>query len=857
MAAITVEQRLFERLRQAYAEKFGSSPSLLIPALNQVVQGRDEVASDLISSRTVRSFFNATQAVKMKEKNLNYLCRVLLDCSSYQEALRQNETSEKKDQENLDSTEDWYPCYQQYIRRKCGTMKVLNMAHPVELDSIYATVNILEKIKGRKHKTIAELLSDLSQEDKSFNCFNSGLSDRRVMALDAVRRYRKLLIWGHPGAGKTTFLKHLAIHPEQELAEPVIPVFISLKNFSESKSKLSLTKTITKEFSTCIQDPIQLVQSLLQEGKCLILLDGLDEIVESKVSKVYRAIDRFLEKYPHNRFVMTCRLGASEYVFKDFTEVGIAAFDGDQVSRFVKGWFEIRQEPELAERFLTKLEEDRSVKELVSNPLLLTMLCLVFGDSYEFPRNRYWLHEEAVNILLRKWDASRRIERDSIYNNGLIRQREITLLGQIAYDGFSQEPQKFFWQRKELEELIRNFIQNIPGINPETLEFDSQAILKTIETKYGLLVEQAKDIYSFSHLSFQEYFTAQHIVENRTPEAMHTVIVRRIIDRQWRQVFLMISGRLANADEFLKMIFFQINLLVRPQVFQELLGWLDRVTRLHGVASSSWRAFYLATDQEFNLYTSHQVNYKTRADFILIQQLASHLREINHQECKLIQRSPMSDFALTLVDTYTKALHKIQEPDRTTHEISPLLSKELPVHEFSLTARLQEGILVDKEKGTITISKPKGKIVISKESLPVKSQSSINLQAEEAADLDYGQREQDIIETARSLQYNDLADELTFLKESFPSNAAPAWEWQEWAGKLKALMILYLDIGYDVKLSSEHLKILEDYFYANVLLLECMRGDSYSSKDLRNQMIDHLLLPHKRIPSELFTSRFV
>jgi transcriptional regulator with XRE-family HTH domain len=44
------------------------------------------------------------------------------------------------------------------IIEKCGFMRVLDMSQPLGLDDIYTTVNILEKITGRRRLEIAELL---------------------------------------------------------------------------------------------------------------------------------------------------------------------------------------------------------------------------------------------------------------------------------------------------------------------------------------------------------------------------------------------------------------------------------------------------------------------------------------------------------------------------------------------------------------------------------------------------------------------------------------------------------------------------------------------------------------------------
>lgn len=186
------------------------------------------------------------------------------------------------------------------------------------------------------------------------------------------------------------------------------------------------------------------------------------------------------------------------------------------------------------------------------------MLCLVFDDRYELPRNQYSLIHDAVEILLRKWDASRRIERSVTNKFNLPYQQKVNLMSKIAYESFLQEPHKILWQQRELEEIIGNYIENLPDFSNDISTVDSLAILKRIEANHGLLVKQAQDIYSFSHLSFQEYFVANYIVESRSYELLKEVVKQHLVNRQWREVFLIIAGRLANADDFLKFYLFKL-----------------------------------------------------------------------------------------------------------------------------------------------------------------------------------------------------------------------------------------------------------------------------------------------------------
>ncbi|MBD2357941.1 hypothetical protein H6G41_25570 [Tolypothrix sp. FACHB-123] len=80
MTAIIIAQKIWEKLKQAYIEKFGGSPKLLITELNNLYQDKTNSNKDVISDKTIRNFFNSSEPIKMQEKNLNFLCGVLLEC---------------------------------------------------------------------------------------------------------------------------------------------------------------------------------------------------------------------------------------------------------------------------------------------------------------------------------------------------------------------------------------------------------------------------------------------------------------------------------------------------------------------------------------------------------------------------------------------------------------------------------------------------------------------------------------------------------------------------------------------------------------------------------------------------------
>jgi len=437
MAGIPVDKEVFEELKAAYSEKFGASPTSLMNKLNRAYKEELENPGDnLIAERTLRGFFNSSSPPNTHEKNLNYLCYVLLNYRSYQEALRQIKDQVNVDIDKLDIEGDWLDPYWKHLEKKCNHMKILDMDKPINIDSIYVRFKILTNVQRRKQKTIENLLNDLGSENNlHFKRLSFYRNESQISALEAVRKYAKLMILGKPGAGKTTFLKYLAMHSYvldvEESIRKLVPIFIQLRELVDNGEKINLVDAIIHEFTNYLPNHEKTIRKFLEKGKCLILLDALDE-VEIKGREIYKEIDNLTSKFPDNHFVITRRHRGGDYVFKNFPEVEAADFDEEQIEKFVYNWFAVEtQNSNISRSFLEKLNKRKSAKELATNPLLLTILCLTFNDNYDFSRNRYALYADAVDSLLRRWDATRRIDRKKHFQ--LPRQRQIAMFSQIAY----------------------------------------------------------------------------------------------------------------------------------------------------------------------------------------------------------------------------------------------------------------------------------------------------------------------------------------------------------------------------------------------------------------------------------------
>ena len=466
----------------------------------------------------------------------------------------------------------------QLIENKCASMKILDMNNPVEIQQIFTEVKIRKQIYSNRRVDI-----DVLNNEKNNNSPQSEkyLVRDKISGLDVVKQYQRLMILGKPGAGKTTFLKHIALLSQRQSDDELsyVPVFVVLKDFCAQEQEQELKDYVFSEFKRWKVDNNNL-EILIEKGKFIFLLDGLDEVQDSKVSYVFRQIKVLSQFFPKNRFIVTCRLAAQaqDYKFENFTEVEICDFNNDQVNAFVENWFAEKGKPEKAKNFMSRILKEPKIHELSTSPLLLTLLCIVFEDSGGFPLNRAELYEEGIDVLLSKWDANRDIYRRQIYE-GLSRQKKEDLLSYIAFNSF--EKNEYFFKQKSIENEIREYVYNLPRSikSSKNIDVDCRDILRSIEAQHGLIIGVAKGVYSFSHLTFHEYFASKKIVKSVDPDEQKKILsalIEHLYEPRWREIFLLVSCMLPKADYFVKLIKRKNDSLVIDEKIKDFFLWLKR-----------------------------------------------------------------------------------------------------------------------------------------------------------------------------------------------------------------------------------------------------------------------------------------
>ena len=495
---------------------------------------------------------------------------------------------------------------QDKIQNQCGTLQLLDISHPVKIDDIYIDVKTLEEIPSQQWLE----LSDLQHfTPKEFDRFRLNASQTRIAGMEAVGTYSKLRVLGKPGAGKTTFLQHLAIRCSQgSFAADRVPIFIALRDFADESrdvGELSLYDYIHEEFLTSGISDSSVVETLLQEGRMLLLLDGLDEVLHQERKAVVREIRRLSEKYQRNLFVVTCRTATQAANLKRFTDVEMAPFTQEQIAAFAQKWFTtltkttIPAGQQQADQFIRELDlaENMPLRRLAITPLFLHLACWVFHYQGRFPTKRSEFYKQCLDLLLSKWDETKGVERDEIYH-GFSLSQKLKLLSQIAIVTFEQGD--YFFGQEAIEQHISDYIRDLPNVATESeeLQLESESILKAIELQHGLLSERVQGIFSFSYQIFQEYFTARQIVASHNLQASDRSLeqlVTHMSEPRWREIFLLTAAMLRSADSLVQLMKQKIDAIVAEDAdLQQFLTWASYKSLSISPQPAATRVVYFA-----------------------------------------------------------------------------------------------------------------------------------------------------------------------------------------------------------------------------------------------------------------------
>jgi predicted NACHT family NTPase len=580
-------------------------------ALNLRFEGnKSKLAERLQMSRTTVTAFFKQEPVR--EAEFRRICQTLI--------LNWQEVSEVSAIASLELQTDWI----EEVRSRCcqkilyqhGKIQLLNQIE-IGVDELYVDVWLLNRSPRTFQVSESKML-------ESFDLRNDrlGLGDRikRNEGMVVAKENSKLLILGKPGSGKTTFLKHLAVDCSNGKFQPdLIPVLIELRRIRSTEWQLLST------IAELLETDQPKTQELLEQGKLLILLDGLDEVSTSNLRREVQAqVSQFSQepKYSNNRLILTCRTQIIEVIPSGFTLVEVADFNDQQVKSFVSNWFRSSGQTEAdidqqLQAFSEEIQKNSALKELTVTPVLLSLICLVLQDMGELPSQTAALYRKGIRLLLEKWNDRKDIPEWEIgkeaYRQLSMDQKE-ALLTEIAARKFENPENFVLFEQADLTQQIAQFLKL-------DNRRDAEAVLKAIEAQHGLLVERADELWSFSHLTFQEYFTAQWLTRLQNTDGL----AEKISSFRWQTVAHLAVKSFQPADRLVRLIKQSIDRSISPEGgLQDFLTFVQ--TRNESNESSYKSTATRALLFTLNYFLVRERSHSFNTNYALIQDLDPSLK---------------------------------------------------------------------------------------------------------------------------------------------------------------------------------------------------------------------------------------
>jgi formylglycine-generating enzyme required for sulfatase activity len=388
---------------------------------------------------------------------------------------------------------------------------------------------------------------------------------------DLLTTHHRLAIIGGPGCGKSTLLAYLSLALAGRVstgAQPFklpskdsipVPVLIPLRYYRQYRE-------------SCVPDPVHapdqacagtlrgfipwyinrysnrgfpedFFDRLLRGGGCLLMLDGLDEVVNQRErGQVREEVERLVhEQYPRNLVIVTAREAGyqKDAVFSDdFLRLDVQPLEDDQIAALCENWCKQLYPLEVAQRTrelviaiqdINRRTTQRQSDALVRSPLLTAMVISVKYHESELPRERARLYEAVVRVILQAQYLREDGTRDELVRQLGEWDEQLEWLSELALEmQRGGEAGAVISEERLLEILTR------------ILALDQvERFVQSVRLRGGLFEERA-EMFQFIHLSFQEFLAARRLAKRR--EKAYPILQKHLTDPWWREVFLLVYG---------------------------------------------------------------------------------------------------------------------------------------------------------------------------------------------------------------------------------------------------------------------------------------------------------------------------
>ncbi|WP_347911345.1 NACHT domain-containing protein [Pseudomonas grandcourensis] len=328
--------------------------------------------------------------------------------------------------------------------------------------------------------------------------------DGRVVSeaqfLELIEKNQRLVITGTAGSGKSTFCRSVFVDLVEK-PQGILPVFIELRNLN-AEVDCSLFNYVLRALQEFEPDLTKgQLEDLLKLGKVLLIFDGFDEINNDKRDGYEAELVALANKYRKIMILVSSRPDQRFDSWESFYQYDVLPLDKEKALGLVR---KLNYDEQVKSKFLSALEDDLYArhKSFAQNPLLLTMMLLTYEQIAEIPNKVHLFYEQAFLTLFNKHDSFKSLYKRKSWSALPLDDFKKVL---STFSVLSYADKKYSFSEEELLSYVK--------MSNEAFDvaYKAEDFIKDLLDSVCILQRDGLN-FTFTHRSFQEYFTALFMV---------------------------------------------------------------------------------------------------------------------------------------------------------------------------------------------------------------------------------------------------------------------------------------------------------------------------------------------------------
>jgi hypothetical protein len=436
---------------------------------------------------------------------------------------------------------------------------------PVAIDRIY----IPSKLRAKKEPQALDEIIALDPTAKRMrDRLPNGHIDKnffRVTYSEFRSGFRRAIVLGDPGGGKSTLCQYLCHHiakqfnlsqqyvenseldrrHDENKFDPQamkVPLRVNLRSFEGARlslPQLTIFDYLVNDLKSVVTTPgtqlPEFLRYVLTYGHAILAFDGLDEILNTGTRRDFvDLVTCFCNEFPLCPVFVTSRLVGYEDapLPDDFEEFTLEKFDEREISQYLVKFLKVftgeKQEAATARARAFVTQTQGTAGDLRQNPLMLGLMAFLFVTKGDVPTNRPEIYKECALLMFEKWDQNRNIKADIPQGFDMLH-----LFGEVASEIYGNPQLEEGVNDKWITDKNTKYFMNIYEDRAKAHEA-AKKVTGFVTGRSWVMSEFGPDSYRFTHRTFMEYFFARHLDEREeTVKELLDALLPHVRERQW------------------------------------------------------------------------------------------------------------------------------------------------------------------------------------------------------------------------------------------------------------------------------------------------------------------------------------